>query len=101
MEIQAYTHPIRNANFIPIFSSHVIFTMAIGSFLEITDFLSDQFLGTRMQPGPGDTMYDLIFDLAGGIITGVLGDVCLKRMPKNGSLGISRMEKEFYGFVIK
>jgi hypothetical protein len=27
-------------------------------------------------------MYDLIFDLAGGTIIGVLGDVYLKRMPK-------------------
>ncbi|HJH26683.1 MAG TPA: hypothetical protein C5S37_07890 [Methanophagales archaeon] len=60
----------------------IIFTMAIGSFWEITEFVSDQFLGTQLQPGLGDTMYDLIFDLAGGIIIGVLGDVYLKRMPK-------------------
>ena len=60
----------------------IIFTMAIGSFWEITEFISDKIIGTQLQPGLGDTMYDLIFDLAGGIIIGVLGDVYLKRTPK-------------------
>ena len=56
--------------------------MAIGSFWEITEFVSDNLFGTQLQPGLRDTMYDLIFDLAGGTIIGVLGDVYLKRMPK-------------------
>jgi len=60
----------------------IIFTMAIGSFWEITEFISDNLFGTQLQPGLRDTMYDLIFDLAGGTIIGVLGDVYLKRMPK-------------------
>ena len=60
----------------------IIFTMALGAFWEITEFLSDNLFGTQLQVGLGDTMYDLIFDLAGGIIIGVLGDVYLKRMPK-------------------
>ncbi len=60
----------------------IIFTMAIGSFWEITEFVSDNLFGTQLQPGLRDTMYDLIFDLAGGTIIGVLGDVYLKRMPK-------------------
>ena len=60
----------------------IIFTMAIGSFWEITEFVSDNLFGTQLQPSLGDTMHDLIFDLAGGIIIGVLGDVYLKRMPK-------------------
>ncbi len=61
----------------------VIFTMAIGAFWEITEFLSDNLFGTQMQLGLGDMMmYDLIFDLAGGTIIGVLGDVYFKRTPK-------------------
>jgi uncharacterized membrane protein YjdF len=60
----------------------IIFTMALGAFWEITEFLSDQFFGTQLQVGLGDTMYDLIFDMAGGVIIGVLGDIYLKRTPK-------------------
>jgi hypothetical protein len=60
----------------------IIFTMALGSFWEITEFLSDNLFGTQLQPGLGDTMYDLIFDLVGGTIIGVLGDIYLKRTPK-------------------
>jgi uncharacterized membrane protein YjdF len=60
----------------------IIFTMSLGAFWEITEFLSDNLFGTQLQVGLGDTMYDLIFDLAGGIIIGVLGDVYLKRTPK-------------------
>ena len=78
--IDRYTEIKMNRPMIVFFV--IIFTMAIGSFWEITEFLSDQFLGTRMQLGLGDTMYDLIFDLAGGTIIGVLGDIYLKGMPK-------------------
>jgi len=63
----------------------VIFTMAMGAVWEISEFLSDQFLGTQMQVDLEDTMYDLIFDLVGGIIIGVLGNTLLKRVPKERS----------------
>ena len=75
-----YTEIKMNRPLIVIFV--IIFTMAIGSFWEITEFISDNLFGTQLQPGLRDTMYDLIFDLAGGTIIGVLGDVYLKRMPK-------------------
>ena len=75
-----YTEIKMNRPLIVIFV--IIFTMAIGSFWEITEFLSDNLFGTQLQVGLRDTMYDLIFDLAGGTIIGVLGDVYLKRMPK-------------------
>jgi len=75
-----YTEIKMNRPLIVIFV--IIFTMAIGSFWEITEFVSDNLFGTQLQPGLRDTMYDLIFDLAGGTIIGVLGDVYLKRMPK-------------------
>ncbi len=75
-----YTEIKMNRPLIVIFV--IIFTMAIGSFWEITEFISDNLFGTQLQPGLRDTMYDLISDLAGGTIIGVLGDVYLKRMPK-------------------
>jgi uncharacterized membrane protein YjdF len=85
--IDRYTEIKMNRPMIVFFV--IIFTMAIGSFWEITGFLSDQFLGTRMQLGLGDTMYDLIFDSAGGTIIGVLGDIYLKeKCQKNGLFGI-------------
>jgi hypothetical protein len=33
---------------------------------EVLEFLSDHFLGTRLQHGIGDTVADLVFGLAGG-----------------------------------
>jgi len=60
----------------------IIFTMSLGAFWEITEFLSDNLFGTQLQVGLGDTMYDMIFDLVGGIIIGVIGDIYLKRTPK-------------------
>jgi uncharacterized membrane protein YjdF len=60
----------------------IIFTMAIGSFWEISEFVYDNLFGTQLQIDLEDTMYDLIFDLVGGIIIGLLGDIYLKRMPK-------------------
>ena len=75
-----YTEIKMNRPLIVVFV--IIFTMALGAFWEITEFISDNLFGTQLQPSLGDTMYDLIFDLAGGIIIGVLGDVYLKRMPK-------------------
>jgi uncharacterized membrane protein YjdF len=70
----------------------VILTMSLGAFWEITEFVSDQILGTQLQICLEDTMYDLMFDLVGGIFIGVLGDAYLKRTPKErffrGSLSI-------------
>ena len=60
----------------------VIFTMAIGSLWEIGEFVSDTFLLTQTQHGINDTMLDLIFDLIGGSIVGLLGAVYLKYVPK-------------------
>ena len=75
-----YTEIKMNRSLIVFFV--IIFTMSLGAFWEITEFLSDNLFGTQLQVGLGDTMYDLIFDLMGGIIIGVLGDIYLKRTPK-------------------
>jgi len=56
--------------------------MSLGAFWEITEFVSDQILGTQLQISLEDTMHDLMFDLVGGVFIGVLGDAYLKRTPK-------------------
>lgn len=60
----------------------VIFTMAIGAFWEISEYWYDLLFGGNMQKGLEDTMWDLMFDLAGGIIIAGLGWGYLKKMPQ-------------------
>jgi len=60
-----------------IFFSIVIFTMAIGAFWEIYEYLMDTFFGAYLtkplQHGLDDTMLDLIIDLIGGVIVALFG----------------------------
>lgn len=60
-----------------IFFYIVIFTMAIGAFWEIYEYLVDTFFGAYLtkplQHGLDDTMIDLIIDLIGGVIVGFFG----------------------------
>jgi hypothetical protein len=60
-----------------IFFYIVIFTMAIGAFWEIYEYLLDTFFGSHLtkllQHGLDDTMIDLIIDLLGGIVVGLFG----------------------------
>lgn len=46
----------------------IIFTMAIGAFWEILEFLSDLIFKTNSQPGLTDTMVDLIVDFFAGVL---------------------------------
>lgn len=62
---------IENKYFLAFFV--VIFTVTMGVFWEIGEFLSDMFFGTSTQPSLADTMWDLIVDLAGGVIIAILG----------------------------
>lgn len=60
-----------------IFFYIVIFTMAIGAFWEIYEYLMDTFFGSHLtkllQHGLDDTMIDLITDLLGGIVVAAFG----------------------------
>jgi uncharacterized membrane protein YccC len=50
------------------------FALAIGSVWEIIEFIADQLLGTTMQKsGLIDTMWDLIVDAVGALITSFIG----------------------------
>jgi hypothetical protein len=60
----------------------IIFTMAMGVFWEIGEFMADQMFGSYWQAGLLDTMYDLICDLIGGVIVGVVANFYLKYIPK-------------------
>jgi hypothetical protein len=66
-----------------IFFYIVIFTMAIGAFWEIYEYLMDTFFGSYLtkflQHGLDDTMIDLIIDLLGGIIVAVFGTFYIKK----------------------
>jgi hypothetical protein len=66
-----------------IFFYILIFTMAIGAFWEIYEYLMDTFFGAyltkSLQQGLDDTMMDLIFDLLGGVIVGVFGAWYIER----------------------
>ncbi len=60
----------------------IIFTVAIGTFWEISEFVYDSLTGAGMQKSLNDTMWDLIFDVAGGVIIAFFGWGYLKKMPK-------------------
>ncbi len=60
----------------------IIFTLALGGLWEIGEFTLDQLFGTMHQPGLTDTMYDLIFDLLGGIFVAVLTSLNFEKMRK-------------------
>jgi len=61
----------------------VIFAMAIGTLWEIGEFATDQILGTNAQKGLSDTMYDLIFDLLGGLFIALLIQTKFEKIRKN------------------
>jgi len=50
----------------------IISTLAIGALWEIGEFLADQLFNQFSQKSLNDTMWDLIYDLAGGIFVGLL-----------------------------
>jgi len=55
------------------------FALAIGAIWEIFEFSADQILGTSMQKsGLIDTMWDLIIDAGGALITSIMGYLYLK-----------------------
>ena len=66
-----------------IFFYILIFTMAIGAFWEIYEYLMDTFLGAyltkSLQHGLDDTMIDLILDLLGGVVIGFFGAWYIER----------------------
>ncbi|MFA5020263.1 MAG: DUF2238 domain-containing protein [Candidatus Pacearchaeota archaeon] len=53
----------------------VIFTLAIGAFWEIIEFTADKLFHATNQYSLDDTMYDLVFDLFGGLFIAFLTKV--------------------------
>lgn len=72
----------------------IIFTLAVGAFWEILEFASDIILGTTTQNSLTDTMLDLIFDLAGGIIASIIAMFKLKH-------GRRTLLEKMFGKLIK
>ncbi|MDK2973660.1 MAG: hypothetical protein PWP08_31 [Methanofollis sp.] len=66
----------------------VIFTMALGAFWEIYEYLFDILFQTELQHGLDDTMTDLIFDLFGAVIIAAVGNFYLRRLTKDKVAGM-------------
>jgi len=72
-----YTRKVRlSLPFIGIFT--ITFAMAMGGLWEIGEFTVDSLFGKTTQYGLADTMWDLINDLIGGVITAVIGMVYVR-----------------------
>ncbi len=61
----------------------IIFTMALGAFWEIGEFLLDVFTGMKNQPSLEDTMYDIIFNFLGSTFIALLVYTRFEIMKKN------------------
>lgn len=82
---------IENKYFLAFFV--VIFTVTMGVFWEIGEFLSDMFFMTNTQPSLADTMWDLIVDLAGGVIIAVLGTYYSTKVSRERFINKLKIEK--------
>jgi len=60
----------------------IIFTLSIGAFWEIFEFMIDKFFKIGYQYSLNDTMYDLIFDLMGGLFIALITHINFKTMKK-------------------
>lgn len=60
-----------------------LLTMAAGAIWEIYEFAFDQIFGTSLQHGNGDTMVDLIVDLAGALLVTAPGYLYLRSTSKD------------------
>ena len=61
----------------------IIFTMAIGAFWEIGEFILDQTIGTNAQHGLEDTMYDMIFNFIGSIFIAIIAIIKFEEKSKD------------------
>lgn len=72
-----YTRKVRlTIPFIGFFT--VTFAVAVGGMWEVGEFAVDELLGKNTQKGLDNTMWDLINDLAGGVVAAVLGMVYVR-----------------------
>ncbi len=53
----------------------IIFTVAVGAFWEIGEFIIDNIFGIHTQAGLTDTMLDLIFDFLGAVLIAFVGNI--------------------------
>ncbi len=51
----------------------LVFILATGVIWEVFEFFSDQLLGTNMQYGLHDTVYDMIYNIYGALFASVIG----------------------------
>lgn len=56
----------------------VVFAIAMGAMWELFEFWVDSLFGKRMQKGLPDTMWDMMYNLAAGVIIAVLGVIYVR-----------------------
>jgi hypothetical protein len=60
----------------------IMVTMGLGAIWEIYEFVLDTLFGIQLQNGLDDTMWDLIFDLAGALIVASMANFYLGKITK-------------------
>ncbi|MBI5561162.1 MAG: hypothetical protein HY883_07830 [Deltaproteobacteria bacterium] len=75
----------------------VVFAMAMGGMWEIFEFWVDNLVGTHMQNGLNDTMWDMIYDLAGGVIIAVWGVIYVRYSHPDARRRLARPLGEVFG----
>lgn len=75
----------------------VTFAMAVGGIWEIGEFAIDRLFGKETQNGLADTMWDMIYDLLGGIVVAMLGMIYVKFSKPGTRKKLARPLGEVFG----
>ncbi len=79
----------------------VIFAMAMGGIWEILEFSVDNLFDKQTQKGLADTMWDMIYDLVGGIIVAILGMLYVRYAPPDTRRRLAQPIGEIFGVKLK
>ncbi len=79
----------------------VIFAMAMGGMWEILEFAVDNFFGKHGQKGLDDTMFDLIYDLMGGVVAAGLGMLYVRYSKPDARRRLAKPLGEVFGMAEK
>jgi hypothetical protein len=81
VEVQMYTTVKMNRAFAVFFV--VIFTLAVGGFWQVGEFIGDRVYDTHYQGSNTDVMMMLVWNLIGGIIMGLVYALYMRAMSEN------------------
>ncbi|MBI1912620.1 MAG: hypothetical protein HYS21_11545 [Deltaproteobacteria bacterium] len=75
----------------------ITFAMAVGGLWEIGEFSVDVLFGKQTQNGLADTMWDMIYDLMGGIIVAIIGMFYVKYSNPETRIKLAKPLGEVFG----